>query len=96
MRYFVQRGNTRLNLSSGNINNMQGIWGPGRLTIYDLNKYGPTFGGGHDFWTLWRGNTLRNNVWTFMDNNNRGPLDVNRLSQNTYTPRDLEVFSVTL
>ena len=75
-------------------------WGPGRLTIYNLNKYGPTFGGGHDFLSLnsWWGNprTLQNNVWTFMDNNNRGPLDVNRLSQNTYIPKDLEVFSVTL
>jgi len=73
----------------------RGAWGPGRLTIFDANTFGPTFGGGHDFWTLWRGNTLRNNVWTFMDNNNRGPLGVNRWSQNEYALRDLEVFSVT-
>jgi hypothetical protein len=31
-----------------------------------------------------------------MDNNNRGPLGVNRRSINTYTLRDLEVFSVTV
>jgi len=77
----------------------RGAWGPGRLTIFDWNKYGPTFGGGHDFLSLnsW-GNprTLQNNVWTFMDNNNRGPLGVSRRSINTYTLRDLEVFSVTV
>ena len=76
----------------------RGAWGPGRLTIYELNTYGPTFGGGHDFLSLanWQPEFLNNNVWTFMDTNNRGPLGVNRWTQNRYPLRDLEVFRVTL
>jgi hypothetical protein len=77
----------------------RGNGGPGRFTIYDLNKYGPTFGGGHDFLSLnsWWGNprTLRQNIWTFMDNNNRGPLGLNRNTWAEHALRDLEVFSVS-
>jgi len=97
---YIDNPNVFLFDSERQYTSQNGAWGQGRLTIYDLNNYGPTFGGGHDFLSLnsWWGNprTLQNNVWTFMDNNNRGPLGVGRWSQNNYALRDFEVFSVTV
>ena len=75
----------------------EGSWGKGNYTIYQLNTYGPTFGGGHDFLTLtsWSPMSLSNNAFTFI-NNGKGPLGVNKQSYNTYSIKELEVFSVTV
>ena len=95
---YIDNPNTFLFDSERQYTSERGAWGPGRLTIFDWNIYGPTFGGGHDFLSLLNSQPefLNNNVWTFMDTNNRGPLGVNRWTQNRYRLRDLEVFSVTL
>jgi len=71
-------------------------WGPGNYTIYQLNTYGPTFGGGHDFLSLpsWSPMSLNNNAWTFI-NNGKGPLGVNKWSYNSYALKELEVYSIT-
>jgi hypothetical protein len=71
-------------------------WGRGNYAIYQLNTYGPTFGGGHDFLSLpsWSPMSLNNNAWTFI-NNGKGPLGVNKWSYNSYQLKELEVYSIT-
>jgi hypothetical protein len=71
-------------------------WGKGNYAIYQYNSYGPTFGGGHDFLSLpsWNPKSLSNNSWTFT-NNGEGPLGVNEYTYNSYTLKDLEVYSIT-
>ncbi len=65
--------------------------------IYQNPNYGPTFGAGHDFLTLipWSQQTLSTYSYMYL-NNNKGPLGVNRYSNNIYQLRDLEVFSITI
>jgi hypothetical protein len=75
---------------------IESVWSRGNYAIYQLNTYGPTFGGGHDFLTMpgWGDQkTLYNNAWTYI-NNGKGPLGVNRQSYNMYALKDLEVYSV--
>ena len=76
-----------------------GAWGRGdqQYAIYQLNSYGPTFGGGHDFLTLasWQPRTLSNNTWTFLTRDSRGPLGVSRNTNNNYQLKDLEVYSIS-
>jgi hypothetical protein len=75
----------------------ESAWGRGNYAIYQLNTYGPTFGGGHDFLTLasWSPMNLTNNAWTYL-NNGKGPLGVNRQSYNSYQLRELEVYSISV
>jgi len=76
---------------------IESTWGRGNYAIYQLNSYGPTFGGGHDFLSLpsWTPMNLSNNAFTYI-NNGKGPLGVNRNSYNNYQLKDLEVYSVTI
>ena len=70
--------------------------GPNYAIFQDSN-YGPIFGSGHDFQTLssWSPQQLSSYVQTYL-NNNRGPLGVNRQTNNVYQLKDLEVYSITL
>ena len=73
-------------------------WGnTSQYAIYQNNSYGPTFGGGHDFLTLasWQPSSLSNNTWTFLTQDGRAPLGVNRYTGRNYQLKDLEVYSIT-
>ena len=70
-------------------------WGRGTYAIYQYNQYGPTFGGGHDFFSLSPSmpQTLISNAWTFL-NNDKGPLGSNKYSGGNYQLTDFEVYSI--
>ena len=74
----------------------QSTWGLGQYAIYQISNYGPTFGGGHDFVTLSNSNDpqrLLTNVWGYI-NNGKGPLGVNKATNDNYQLKDLEVYSI--
>ena len=94
---YISNPNTFLFDSDKKYTTSESAWGPNNYAIYQYSKYGPTFGGGHDFYLSFYAlnNQLFNNSWTYL-NNNKGPLGVNRQTNNVYQLKDLEVFSISI
>lgn len=66
--------------------------------VYDGSSYGPTFGGGHDFLSLYYGagmQRVQGNVYTFQNSRGVGPFGTYRTQNWNVSIKELEVFSVS-
>jgi hypothetical protein len=93
---YINNANTFLFDNDKKYTTSESIWGPNNYAIYQSKNYGPTFGGGHDFLSssYALNQQLFNNSWTYL-NNNKGPLGVNKQTNNIYQLKDLEVYSIS-
>jgi len=69
-----------------------GAWGSGQYATYMNSSYFPTFGGGHDMYIS--GRDMYNNAYTFLTSDGKAPFGRNKYTNQQYTLRDIEVYSV--
>jgi hypothetical protein len=79
------------------ITNNGSTFGSGNA-VYDAASYGPTFGGGHDFLSLYQGSgmqTVRGNVYTFINSRGVGPFGTGKTGGWSHSIIELEIYSVS-
>jgi CPW-WPC domain-containing protein len=66
--------------------------------VYDGSSYGPTFGGGHDFLSLYYGagmQRVQGNVYTFQNSRGVGPFGTGRTQNWNVVIKELEIYGVS-